>query len=55
MSVYERYRDNALKIYDSYQDGYLRKSIEAQYAQFHGDVAYCGGKKLNLDKVIDVI
>lgn len=55
VSVYERYRDNALKLYESYQDGYLRKSIEAQYAQLNGSLEGCGGKKLDLNKVIDVI
>lgn len=55
ITVYERYRGNALKLFEKYQDSYLRKSIEAQYAQFNGSEECCGGIRLNINKVIDVI
>lgn len=55
ITVYKRYRDTAMKLYEKYQDSYLRKSIEAQYAQFNGSEDCCGNVELNIDKVIDVI
>lgn len=55
VDVYTKYRDTALNLYETYQDSYLRKSIEAQYAKFNGNLECCGGMKLNLDKVIEVM
>ena len=55
ITVYKRYRDTEMKLYEKYQDSYLRKSIEAQYAQFNGSEDCCGNVELNIDKVIDVI
>lgn len=55
ITVYKRYHDVALKLFEKYQDCYLRKSIEAQYARFNGTEEHCGNVKLNIDKVIAVI
>lgn len=55
VNVYKRYRERAIKLYENYQDSYLRKSIEAQYAQFNGNEECCGNTKLNIDKVVDVV
>lgn len=55
ITVYKRYRDRAMKLFEKYQDNYLRKSIEAQYAQLNGSEDACGNENLNIDKVIDVV
>lgn len=55
ITVYKRYRETAMKLYERYQDSYLRKSIEAQYAQFDGSEECCGNVELDIDKVIDVV
>lgn len=53
--VYTRYKETALDLYEAYQDQYLRKSIEAQYAKFNGEQESCGNVKLCIDKVIEVM
>lgn len=53
--TYERYRDKAVELFEKYQDVYLRKTIEAQYAKFNGSISYCGGIRLNINKVIEVM
>lgn len=53
--LYLRYRDAALKLFEQNQDNYLRKSIVAKYVKYEGNKDYCGGKQLDLDKLIDVI
>ena len=42
-------------MFEKYQDVYLRKTIEAQYAKFNGSISYCGGIRLNINKVIEVM
>ena len=52
---YQKYLDVATTLYENDQDAYLRKSIEASYARFHGNQQFHGNTKLSLDKVVDVI
>lgn len=52
---YQKYLDIATTLYENDQDAYLRKSIEASYARFHGNQQFHGNTKLSLDKVVDVI
>lgn len=52
---YQKYLDAATALYESDQDAYLRKAIEASYARFHGNQLFHGNTKLSLDKVVDVI
>ena len=54
-AAYNKYYKTAAQLYESSKDQYLRKSIEASYAKYNGDIDCCGGMKLNIDKVIDVI
>ena len=42
-------------MYESNQDKYLRKSIEAKYARYYDRKEYNGNMLLSLDKVVDVI
>ena len=53
--AFEKYRNAATLLYEKEQDVYLRKSIEAGYARFHGDSLFHGNTRLSLDKVVDVI
>jgi putative zinc finger/helix-turn-helix YgiT family protein len=53
--TYKRYLAIATKLYENYQDNYLRKSIEAKYAQFNDKGIDNGNTILSLDKVIDVV
>lgn len=54
-STYKKYRDAALKLYEGKEGEYLRKTIMAAYARFDGIDECTGGKKLDLDKVVDII
>ena len=52
---YQKYFKSATFLYESDQDLYLRKAIEASYARFHGNNSFHGNTELSLDKVVDVI
>lgn len=52
---YQKYLDVATTLYEKNQDSYLRKTIEASYAKFHGNQMFNGNTELSLDKVVDVI
>ncbi len=52
---YQKYFDAATALYEKDQDSYLRKTIEASYARFHGNEMFHGNTELSLDKVVDVI
>ena len=54
-AVYEKYYGRALGLYETERDRYLRSSIMAQYLRLEADPDACGGVKLQLDKVVDVI
>lgn len=54
-AAYNKYKATALGHFEASRDSYLRKSIYAKYAMFSGDLSCCGGVKLNIDKLIDVI
>lgn len=54
-AVYEKYHKIAVALYETKQDVYLRKSIRAKYVRYGKMPEYTGGKKLDLDKVVDVI
>lgn len=53
--TYQKYLRIATDLYEKSQDRYLRKSIEASYAKFQGNLLYHGNTTLSLDKVVDVI
>ena len=53
--AYRKYFEIATVLYETNQDVYLRKSIEAQYASYHGNQMFHGNATLSLDKVVDVI
>ena len=53
--AYRRYRAIIVELYESMQDKYLRKTIMARYARYDGTDQYCGGVRLNLDKVVDAV
>lgn len=53
--AYSRYFEAAASCYETNQDVYLRKAIEASYAKFKGNTLYHGNTELALDKVVDVI
>ena len=52
---YKKYLETATVLCERDQDAYLRKSIEASYARFHGNQLAHGNTPLSLDKVVDVI
>lgn len=52
---YQKYVKNATDLYESDQDLYLKKSIEASYAKFKNEQYFHGNTVLSLDKVVDVI
>ena len=54
-AAYEKYRSTAVILFEDSQDKYLQKSIEARIARFSSNVNCCGGTKLNIPKVLDVI
>lgn len=54
-TAYKKYFNRAVQLFEDNQDAYLRKSINAQYAKFEGDLNICGGTILNIDKLIEVI
>lgn len=53
--AYHRYRNTAGALYENEQDLYLRRAIEASYANFQEDMLSNGNTELSLDKVVDVI
>ncbi len=53
--AYRKYLESATLLYESDQDLYLRKTIEASYAKFSGNKLFHGNTELSLDKVVDVI
>ena len=53
--AYRRYLKVATLLYESAQDNYLRKAIEANYVGLNGNKMYNGNTELSLDKVVDVI
>lgn len=54
-SAYKKYYAAIAGVYEAMQDEYLRKSILAKYVRYEEDSELSGKRKLNLDKVIDVI
>lgn len=52
---YQKYYVTATLLYETDQDLYLRRAIEANYAKFHGNKLFNGNTELSLDKVVDVI
>ena len=52
---YNKYLSTAIELYEAEQDLYLRKTIEASYARYHGKELLNGNTELSLDKVVDVI
>ena len=52
---YRKSLEAATALYEKDQDSYLRKTIEAYYAKFHGNRLLHGNASLALDKVVDVI
>lgn len=52
---YQKYYNAATLLYESDQDIYLRKTIEALYAKFLDNEMFNGNTRLSLDKVVDVI
>ncbi|MBE5868699.1 MAG: DUF4065 domain-containing protein [Lachnospiraceae bacterium] len=55
LNAFKKYYAVVANVYEDKQDDYLRKAILAQYVRYEGDKDSCGGTKLNLDKVVDVI
>lgn len=55
IETYKKYYDRCLSLYETSQDMYLRKAIEAQYALYKNNESYNGKSELSLDKVVDVI
>ncbi|WP_049962423.1 type II TA system antitoxin MqsA family protein [Oribacterium sp. FC2011] len=53
--AYQKYLNAATLLYESDQDLYLRKAIEASYVRFQGNTLFQGNTDLSLDKVVDVI
>jgi len=54
-SAFEKYMSKAKEIYESYQDNYLRKTIQSQYVKYEDNAECSGNLRLNLDKVIDAV
>lgn len=54
-SSYQKYHETALKLYESEQNEYLRKVIQAEYVKYEEQDECTGGKILDLDKVVDVV
>ena len=55
LSSYKKYYETALQYYASKQDEYLRKVIQAAYAEYEDFEQCTGGKPLDLNKVVDVV
>ena len=55
LSSYQKYYETAIQYYSSKQDEYLRKVIQAAYAEYENNEQCTGGKALDLDKVIDAV
>lgn len=54
-STYSKYLETAKQLYETKQDEYLRKTIQAQYVKYENFPECCGNTKLNLDKVVEAI
>lgn len=54
-SEYQKCHNAVSEAFVKNQDMYLRKAIYANYVKIDGSESFCGGVKLNLDKVIEVI
>lgn len=54
-SSYQKYYETALKLFESKQNDYVRKAIQAEYAKYEEWDDCTGGRKLDLDRVIDVV
>lgn len=54
-STYSKYLEAAKQLYETKQDEYLRKTIQAQYVKYESFSECCGNTKLNLDKVVEAI
>ncbi len=54
-SAFNKYYQNAMKLYEDNKDVYLRKAIEANYVKYQSADAYHGNTVLSLSKVVDVI
>lgn len=53
--AYQKCRLAVLDFYESQQDQYWRRAIQAGYARYQGDSNRHGNTELSLDKVVDVI
>lgn len=54
-TTYEKYFKTATELFKKNEDYYLRKAIEAKYADICNNKMYTGNAELSLDKVKDVI
>lgn len=54
-STYSKYLEAAKQLYETKQDEYLRKTIQAKYVKYESFSECCGNTKLNLDKVVEAI
>ena len=54
-AAYKRYNYYISKEYEYTQDRYLRKSISAKYVPYQNNPQYNGNKKLDFDKIVDVV
>lgn len=55
VNVYAKYQQKVTELFGQSEDDYLRKSIRAQYAKYDKDVNCCGGKRLDIDKLVEVM
>lgn len=54
-ATYKKYKATALNLYETQRDEFLRKSIYASYAKYNDLVDCNGGKKIDLDKIVDIV
>ena len=54
-AAYDKYKSTAVVLFEDSQDEYLQKSIEARIARYGSNVNCCGGTKLNIPKILEVI
>ena len=54
-AAYDKYKSTAVVLFEDSQDEYLQKSIEARIARYSSNVNCCGGTKLNIPKILEVI
>lgn len=53
--TYDKYYNQADRLFKGSYDSYLQKSLLARYATMNGDENSCGSSPLNIGKIIDVI